>query len=283
MSARGRRRTIESTILLIGVASLAGAAPAAMAAQEAATADGQGSAYQRYAPIDLIGTWVSVVTEDWQYRMITPAKGDFLNLPLNAVAEEVAGAWDPARDAAAGNACQAYGAPTIMREPGRVRIVWLEGGNALRVETDSGQQTRVFHFAGATEPTGPAGWQGFSKADWRYSGGFDIDAVGAELGPAARRGRSARPPVSEPTGGALRVVTTHLQPGYLRKNGVPYSDKTVVTEYFNVYADVDGTSWLVVTTIVHDPTYLRTDYITSSNFKKEPDDSGWRPRPCTVQ
>jgi hypothetical protein len=279
MSGKAR----AGTVTIGGALAVAAMATALYAQQPAAGAAAQGSIYQRFAPIDLTGTWVSVVTEDWQFRMITPAKGDFENLPLNAAAEKVANAWDPARDETAGTACQAYGAPTIMREPGRVRVGWQPGGNALRVEIDSGQQTRLFHFAGATPPAGSAGWQGFSQASWEYAGGFDLATLGTELGPAGRRGRGGRPPVAKPNGGALRVVTTHLRAGYLRKNGVPFSEKAEVTEYFNVYTDVDNTSWLVVTTIVRDPTYLRTDYITSSNFKKEPDDSRWRPRSCTVR
>lgn len=260
-----------------------GTAVAAAIVIAVATLAAQGSLYQQYAPIDLTGTWVSVVTEDWQYRMITPAEGDFQNFPLNAEAAKVANAWDPARDEAAGLACQAYAAPTIMREPGRARIAWANGGSALRVEVDSGQQTRVFNFAGATPPAGRAGWQGFSQASWEYVGGFDPLTVGAEP-PGGRRGRGARGGAApRPAGGSLKVVTTHLRAGYLRKNGIPFSEDAVVTEYFNVHTDVDGTNWLVVTTIVNDPKYLRAEYITSSNFKKEPDDSKWSPRPCTAR
>ena len=79
------------------------------------------------------------------------------------------------------------------------------------------------------------------------------------------------------------MVTTNLRAGYLRKNGIPFSEDAVVTEYFNVYRDpIDNATWMVVTTVVRDPRYLRADYITSSNFKKEADGSKWRPRPCTA-
>jgi hypothetical protein len=242
-----------------------------------------GSLYQQYAPIDLTGNWVSLVTEDWQWRMITPPKGDLSNLPLNAEGERVTNSWDPARDEAAGMACQAYAAPSIMREPGRLRIAWVEGGNALRVETDAGQQTRLFQFGAATPSNADRTWQGFSLAEWQYAGRFNLDAVGSEIGPAGRRSRNTRPSPARPNGGALKVVTNQLRAGYLRKNGVPFSENAVVTEYFNVYTDVDLAQWLVVTTIVHDPKYLRTDYITSSNFRKEPDGSKWKPRPCVVR
>ena len=271
-------RTLAARIAL-GVVSVS-VISSAWAAQSSSA---DGSVYQQYAPIDLTGNWVSLVTEDWQLRMITPPKGDLSNMPLNAEGERVTNSWDPARDEAAGMACQAYAAPSIMREPGRLRITWVDGGNALRVEADAGQQTRLFQFVEATPPTTDRSWQGLSRAEWQYAGRFSLDTVGAEIGPAGRRSRTMRPSPSRPNGGALEVVTTQLRDGYLRKNGVPFSENTVVTEYFNVYTDVDMAQWLVVTAIVHDPKYLRTDYITSSNFRKEPDGSKWKPRPCVVR
>ena len=62
------------------------------------------------APIDMTGYWVSIVTEDWRFRMVTPAKGDYASVPVNAEARKVADAWDPAKDEAEGNQCKAYGA-----------------------------------------------------------------------------------------------------------------------------------------------------------------------------
>src|SRR5918995_3640688 len=97
------------------------------------------------APVDLTGTWVSLVTEDWRWRMVTPAKGDYASVPMTPAARKVADAWDPARDTAAGEQCRAYGAAAIMRVPGRIRISW-ESDTALKVETEAGTQTRLFHF-----------------------------------------------------------------------------------------------------------------------------------------
>jgi hypothetical protein len=245
--------------------------------------------YQRYAPIDLTGYWVSVVTEDWAQRMIPPVKGDFSGLPLNAAGQKAGNAWDPEQQLAAGEACKAYSAPALLRIPGRLKIGWQDGGNTLRIDTDAGQQTRLLHFTGA-EPQGEAGWQGYSAASWEYAGGFDplrvaspADIPAQARSPVRDRARGRGAPPTTPQGGALKVVTTHLKPGYLRKNGVPYSKDAVLTEYFNVHADPYGADWLVVTSIVHDPAYLLVDYITSTNFKREPDGSKWRPRPCTVQ
>src|SRR6266853_456776 len=105
------------------------------------------------SPTDFTGYWVSVVTEDWLYRMVTPAKGDYASVPLNAEGRKVADGWDPAKDEAAGNQCKAYGAPAIMRVPGRLHITWQDD-NTFKIETDSGRQTRLLHFAAASPGQG---------------------------------------------------------------------------------------------------------------------------------
>jgi hypothetical protein len=254
----------------------------------AITLDAQ-SLHQRYAPIDLTGTWVSVVTEDWALRMIAPAKGDFESLPLTKAAQDAANQVDVAQVEAAGRACEAYGAPVVLREPGRVRISWQDG-NTLRVETDAGQQTRLLRFTGADVPPldqardrrGERSLQGFSVAEWQYANGFDPLRAG-DTGRGGARGGGRGAAANEPTGGRLKVVTTNLKGGFLRKNGVPYSANAVVTEYYNLLTEPNGTRWFVVTTVVHDPVNLVVDYITSTNFRREPDDSKWKPQPCWLR
>jgi hypothetical protein len=217
--------------------------------------------------VDLTGYWVSIVTEDWRWRMVTPAKGDYASVPLNAEGRKAADAWDAAKDEAAGEQCKAYGAAGLMRLPGRVHIQW-ENETALRVDTDAGTQTRMFRFGGSNETAVNPSWQGISIANW-------------ETAPSGR-GILGAPDPGVPSG-ALKVVTTHLRPGYLRKNGVPYSENTVLTEYYNVTKEPNGDQWLIVTTIVDDPKYLDQSFITSSHFKKEPDGSKWNPAPCTAR
>jgi hypothetical protein len=97
------------------------------------------------APIDLTGYWVSLVTGDWRFRMITPPKGDYTSMPLNAEARKIADAWDPAKDEGAGEQCKSYGAPALMRVPGRLHITWQDD-QTLKLEMDSGTQTRLFSF-----------------------------------------------------------------------------------------------------------------------------------------
>ena len=223
------------------------------------------------APVDFTGYWVSVVTEDWRWRMVTPARGDFASIPLNAEGRKVGDAWDPAKDDAAGEQCRAYGAPGIMRLPGRLHITWQDD-NTLRIETDEGTQTRLFHFDGK-----PANqertWQGYSVANWeRPPRGLGTPAPG--LG-AVRQGLQGR---------SLEVATTQLRPGYLRKNGAPYSANAVVREFYDLSTEPNGDTWFIVTTIVEDLEYLTGPLITSSNYKKLTDsNNGWDPQPCSVR
>jgi len=226
---------------------------------------------QAAAPEDLAGYWVSVVTEDWRFRMITPPKGDYSSLPLNAEARKVADAWDPAKDEASGEQCKAYGAAAVMRQPGRIHITWQDD-NTLKIETDAGTQTRLFHFGASQPPAGQPSWQGYSVAQWEI--------------PEAGRGGAPGPGAlkeGETRGGSMKVVTNRLRPGYLRKNGVPYSGNAVVTEYYTRTNEPNGDSWLIVTTIVEDPQYLNQPFITSTHFKKQTDASGWNPTPCSAR
>ncbi len=218
------------------------------------------------APEDLTGYWVSVVTEDWRWRMVTPPKGDYASVPLNPEGRRVADTWDPAKDEASGNQCKSYGAPAIMRVPGRLHITW-DNDTTLRIDTDAGEQTRLFHFGPSQPPAGAPTWQGYSVADWDFPGG------------PPRGGRGP----AQPAGGSLKVVTTQIRPGYLRKNGVPYSDKANLTEYYTRTNEANGDSWLIVTTIVEDPEYLAQPFVTSTHFKKEADGSKWSPAPCTAR
>jgi hypothetical protein len=264
---------------------------------------------QAAAPVDLTGYWVAVVSEDWRYRMVTPPKGDYASVPLNAEARRVADTWDPSKD----GACEAYGAAAIMRMPGRLHITWHDD-STLKIETDAGQQTRLLHFGASRPATGVRTLQGHSAAEWGRGGGGppglggfggfggntappDAPARGTGAGaapapaappPAAGRGgppaaaagaaiagRGAAPPRWAP----LKVVTNQLRAGWLRKNGVPYSENTVMTEHFIRFAD-GSDEWFTVVTIVEDPTYLTQSFITSTNFKREADGSKFKPVPC---
>jgi hypothetical protein len=211
------------------------------------------------ASVDLTGYWAAVVTTDWRWRMTVPPKGDYLGIPINPAAKALADTWDPAKDEAAGEQCRSYGAPNIMKVPGRVHITWQDD-RTLKLETDAGKQTRVFGFGPAAGAAGD--WQGVSEASWDMV--FSSNALQSRGVPS----------------GALKVVTTKFKPGYLQKNGVPYSANGVLTEYFDVIKDAAG-EFLVDSITFEDPAYLTTKYETAVTFKKQADAAGWNPTACT--
>jgi hypothetical protein len=217
------------------------------------------------ALIDITGYWVAIVDEDWRWRMMTPPKGDYSSIPLNPEGRKVALTWDLAADEKSGNACRAYGAAGIMRIPTRLHITWADD-STLKIETDAGMQTRLLHFGASKPPAGEAQWQGDSDASWvkqLQSRGFGFRFGGPAPG----------------KGGALKVVTTHMRPGYLRKNGIPYSGNAVMTEYFDTF-NLEGDGYLIRTGVVDDPQYLTDRFITSEQYEREPDASKWHPSPC---
>ena len=239
------------------------------------------------AAIDLTGTWVSVIHEDWWLRMVTPRKGDYTHLSLTPAARKIADAWDPARDEAAGEQCRSYGAPALMSVPGRLHITWQDD-TTLKVETDAGIQTRLLRFGNAPAATAaaaaaagkpsdaPRTWQGISEAQWLTA----RPNVPLQLRPADR---VADAPPLRPTGGSLRVVTRNLRAGYLRKNGVPYSENAVLTEHWDLYKRPNGEEWLTITTQLDDPQYLTNPRLTAPIFRKERDGGKWDPTPCSAR
>ena len=266
-------RSAISRAVLTLAAGLAFAAP--LAAQQRGAPPPPPPHARAGAPVDLTGQWVAVVTEDWRWRMVTPAVGDVASIPLTPAAEAAARSWDLAADNAAGAQCRAYGAGGLLRLPLRLRISW-EDDNTLRLESDAGQQVRHYRFIApapglelrdldaATAPAPAPSLQGTTRAQWFKQ------PQARSLGFSRWLGE----------GGALRAVTRHLAPGYLRLNGVPYSADAVITEQFNLIDYGNGENWLVVTTIVDDPANLTEPFITSSNFRRETDRSGWAPAPC---
>src|SRR4051794_4232028 len=199
---------------------------------------------QQAALIDLTGYWVSVVDEDWRFRMMTPPKGDYAQVPLNAAARKIADAFDPALYGGAKYQtsqiidCRAYGAAGLMHMPTRLHITW-NSPEVLQIESDWGVQTRLLHFTpgkpfGDVDQAlrngelggshGPASMQGQSIALWeqpfRFNQSFFQRNAPARGGPA---GLGNNRTSEGQTGGSLGVVTTDLSPGWLRRNGVPYS------------------------------------------------------------
>jgi len=234
------------------------------------------------APKDYTGYWVSVVTELWRYRMMVPDKNDFQFVPLNPEGRKIAATWDPAKDQAAGLACKSYGPPAIMQIPGRLHIYWQDT-NTLRIDTDSGTQTRLFHFDGSVPASGPVkeqpSWQGFSVASWE--GQEFVDTRDGQGGPVLNSKGELLPRRMLRPADYLKVVTSQMRPGYLQKNGVPYSANAKVEEFYDTFTDpYSNNTWLTVTTVVTDPQYLVEPLFTHVHFKKIADANGWDPTPC---
>jgi hypothetical protein len=274
---------VAATVAIITLAATA----RLLAVSQAPAGGGRGTAAasaRQAAPIDLTGYWVSIVNEDWRWRMVTPPKGDYPGIPLNAEGRKVADSWTPALD----GRCEAYGAAGLMRMPTRVRIEWQDD-NTLKLETDAGTQTRTLRFTASTDSSATARTlQGNSVASWQFAGarggrgggGAIAPAAGAPGGASGGRGAAPAPGRGGATSGSLRVVTTNLLPGWFRRNGLPYSEDALLTEYFDRFRSTNGDEWFVVTTVLSDATYLQQDYVTSSHFKKEPDGSKWAPTSC---
>jgi len=220
------------------------------------------------APTDLTGYWVAVITEDWRFRMVTPPKGDAASVPLNAEGTKVTNAWDMAKDIADGEQCRAFGAAGIMRMPVRLHVTWQDD-TTLKVEIDNGNQVRLFHFDKSVQAPAQPDWQGHSVADWETA------AQGQGLAPAGGRGQAA-------LSGGLKVVTTKMKAGYLRRNGVPYSANSLLTEFYDRTTEPNGDTWLVLTSVLDDPTYLNQPFMLTTHYKREADGSKFSPRPCAV-
>jgi hypothetical protein len=278
---------------LSGVAQCAGillllfaAAPSGQGRQGGATAARTARAL---APIDLTGYWVSVVTEDWRWRMLTPPKGDAQSVPINAEGKRVTDAWDLAKDNAAGLQCKAFGVGGIMRQPGRLHITWQDD-STLKIETDAGTQTRLLTFDPAKQRPTEKTWQGFSLAEWQGpQRGRGAGPAPTPISPTVPGGggsglRGGPPPTGSITeGGSLKVVTTAFRDGYLRKNGVPYGEEASITEYFDrLPTSPNGDVWLLVMTVVDDPKYLTQPFYTSTHFKLEGDGARWKASACVT-
>ena len=260
--------------LSIGVAGLV-IALLAMRAE----AQGQGRANQppqsprAAAPFDPTGYWSSLITQNWRLRMVPPAKGDYIGIPISAAGKKAADAWDQEKDEAAGNQCKAYGAPGLMNLPTHLRIAWQDD-NTLRVDTDYGMQTRLLHFAppqGRDSPSQSRGGNGAPRPRKRSWQGNSVAAW------VSRRGGRGGPPSAR----YLRIATTDLLSGYLRKNGVPYDENASLLEYVDLFKEPSGSAVIVWTAVVDDRVNLETPYIISSQFKKMPDGSAWDPTPCS--
>lgn len=253
--------TLTLTLVIsVGLFAQGGQAPAGQRGAPPAA----GGAAKASAPVDLTGYWVSIVTEDWIERMSpdSPPSGTGGRGGLGAARGQA-----PAPPA--GEPCRAYGAAGSLRVPGRLNITWADD-NTLKIEMDSGTQTRLFHFNTATAPPGEKTLQGYSIAAWEVG---NAGRGGGRGGPGGPGGAPAAP-----RWGSLKVVTTNMRVGYLLSSRSSYSDNAVLTEHFTRHSDF-GVEYFTVTAIVEDGATTR---VTSSTFKKEPNGTKFSPSGCDV-
>ena len=216
------------------------------------------------ALIDLTGQWVSVITEDWRWRMVTPPKGDTASVPLNPAGRKVADAWDLNADRAGGHLVQgvrAAGIDSPARTPAHPVGERFHARDGVRCRNaDTPLSFRTQRRQAAREPA-------------RAFRGAVVQAA-AESRDLRPRRRGARR--------LARSRDDEPHAGYLRPNGVPYSERAVVKEFFDSFTLPEDGTWLIVTTVVQDPEYLTQEFVISSQFKKETDLSKWNPRPCDI-
>jgi hypothetical protein len=267
LNSAARIMRVPALALLVSLASLTGA----HAQGEPEGPGGQTPGAKARAPIDLTGYWESMITYEWEIRMLTPRPGDHDGVPLKPAAMQIMNAWDPAKDTAAGQQCKSYGAPLLMRLPERLHITWQDD-QTLKLETDAGEQTRLFRFTPSTAAEhGERTWQGYSLAEWHR---YQVGARGSLGSDQFAPGRTE--------GGELKVTTTNLRAGYIRKNGIPYSESTKLLEYYDVIQDGSGSRLIMVTSDITDPVYLYYPYISTSQFLEQPSAEGWEPSACSA-
>jgi len=308
---KGQRSKVLGCVVATCVLNLAlSESVSAQVAQGAPPPPAARQTARQAAPVDYAGMWTSVVTEDWQWRFVTPIVGDYTGIPLNSVGDKLARQWNHDADVKAGQQCKAFGAAGINRLPTRVQIAWVDD-ETLKLDFDLGTQSRIVHFDKTKQP-GARSLQGHAVAEWidlpaaggrgggGGGGGGGGAAAPAAAAPAVGRGAAAPPAAAGRAGGGggrgggrgaeapaaraggLKITTNNLSAQYLRQNGVPVSENAVITEYLDIVPSPDGAQWLVWKTSIDDPTYLSGWYIVSSQFKKEATTSKWAPTPCEL-
>jgi hypothetical protein len=228
-------------------------------AQRAAVGCGSAGIAARGAPIDLTGQWVAIISEDWRWRMITPAKGDIVSIPLNLQGQQVAEAWDPAKDEAAGEQCKAYGAPGLMRGPIRMRISWADD-NTLKLDTDYGMQTRC--CSSLRQPRTAARAAGRARR--------------------RRNGSSAAAAAAASATASLKTVTTNLRPATCARTASPIASARCSRILGRARA-AQRRQIPVNTNVVEDPVYLQLPFQTAIHYKLERDTAKWDPTPCDAR
>jgi len=192
------------------------------------------------AQIDLSGEWNPMFHEDQPERIPGPEIGDYLGLPITDAARLRAEAWDAEILTLPEHQCKPHPADYGPRGPFNLRI-WKEVDTPTQQiiawHTHGSWQApeRTIYMDGRPHPPEYAAhtWQGFSTGKW--------------------------------DGDILTVTTTHLKIGWIRRNGIPRSDRATLTEHWIRHDDR-----LTLVSIVNDPVYLTEPFIRSTDFLLDP-------------
>jgi hypothetical protein len=202
-----------------------------------------------FAQVDLVAEWGQRQHEDQPERGPGPDLGDYLGIPLNDAARMKADSWDAALLTLPEWQCRPHPADYGTRGPSNMRI-WKDVDTAtqqvIAYHTHIAWQApeRTIWMDGRPHPPEYAAhtWQGFSTGVWE--------------------------------GNMLTVTTTHLKAGFIRRNGVPRSEKAVLREHWIRHGNV-----LTLVEFITDPVYLTEPMVRSTNWEWQPDQE-LAPYPC---
>lgn len=193
-----------------------------------------------FAQKDLSGMWGQRFHEDLPERGGGPEIGDYTGLPVNDAARLRADTWDADKWTVPERQCEPHPADYGPRGPASLRI-WSvvdpisQEVTEWHVTVMWQLQERIIYMDGRPHPSpnAPHTWQGFSTGEWE--------------------------------GDMLKVTTTHLKEGWVRRNGLPRSDQAVLTEYF-----IRNDDYLTLVTAVDDPVYLTEPLVRTSDWVADP-------------
>ncbi len=218
----GARLNVKTSAVLFAVATLVGRSA--------------------FAQNDISGEWANLLHEDVNHRNDAigggPRIGDYTGLPINDAARMKADSWDASIETQ--HERQTIFAPAAY---------WARGGGGMRISKvvdEATQQlvaykifrsaagaaiTRMIWMDGRQHPPEYAAhtWEGFSTGRWE--------------------------------GAMLTVTTTHVKAGYIQRNGVPASDRAIITDHIVRHGDV-----LTIVSVVDDPIFLEEPFVRSTNW-----------------
>ena len=194
-----------------------------------------------FGQVDFAGAWVPLFHEDLPERIPGPELGDYMGIPINAAARMRADSYDADRISVVPEyQCRPHGGDYSMRGLSNMRIDAILDPVTQRLtawHTRMGFQEmeRTIWMDGRAHPgeLAPHTWQGFSTGAWQDN--------------------------------MLNVYTTHEKENYLRRNGLPRSDKATFTEHWVRHGNL-----LTVITAITDPVFLTEPLVRSQTWILDP-------------